>query len=257
MKPIPAPSNPEESSIEKSPTSASKLLKSNPSRPNSGNRRTGQGGSHAAYPWLLTASTAVAALFAFLYISKPVFSSNADTTKTGTQEQAEGGSAAETENSLLPTGNRLPGEGDTGEKGAESPTKLTTSPIHARYEETNMRVQHIMTATAADGSVTRIDLEVPVLYQSRNLRWTPEEVARAEDLMVQLMDYQDKSRKLRSHGQQLLADWNALIGSSIPASRLRADSPSIPTNQKGAIVISDSSGDTVNDAVEIQPKDKP
>ena len=121
-----------------------------------------------------------------------------------------------------------------------------------------MRMQHILTATANDGSISRIDLEVPVLYRSRQLRWSPAEVARAEDLMIQLMEYQDRSRQLRAQGEKLLTDWNALIGQSIPASRLRADSPSIPANQKDGQAASGPVDTTTSDAIELKDKeDKP
>ena len=121
-----------------------------------------------------------------------------------------------------------------------------------------MRVQHILTATSEDGHVSRIDLEVPVLYQSRQLRWSPSEVEQANQLMLRLMDHQDKSRMLKSDGEQLLADWNALIGTSIPASKLRADSPSIPENQQLAASLSDPSEAGADGAVGIDSKeDKP
>ena len=121
-----------------------------------------------------------------------------------------------------------------------------------------MRVQHILTATSNDGHVSRIDLEVPVLYQSRQLRWSPSEVEEANELMLRLMDYQDRSRMLKSQGEQLLTDSNALIGKSIPASKLRADSPSIPDNQHAALSLTGSSDAGSNDAVEIDSKeDKP
>ena len=259
MKPIPAPSNPEDSSIETPPSSASDLFKSSQPRNSQGNRRSGQANANQVYPWLLAASTAIAVFFGVMYINKPVVIASLDSEQPETPTDAAESGKETKDPALLPTGDSLPGETTGAGAGAssETPGALTTAPIHSRFEETNMRVQHILTATAEDGSISRIDLEVPVLYQSRNLRWTPAEVTRAQDLMVQLMEYQDKSRQLRSQGEKLLSDWNALIGKSIPASRLRADSPSIPENQKDIMSDATPSDTTTRDAVEIQPKDKP
>ena len=261
MKPIPAPSS-HEDSPDAVASSASDLLKSTSPRP-SGNRRSPQASVNQAYPWLLVASTAVAVFFGFMYINKdvvvaPTAADQADATNTG-----EGDSSTQGDRSLLPEGDSLPGEhtasGTGGTAGTgDSTQNLTTAPIHSSYEETNMRMQHILTATANDGSISRIDLEVPVLYRSRQLRWSPAEVARAEDLMIQLMEYQDRSRQLRAQGEKLLTDWNALIGQSIPASRLRADSPSIPANQKDGQAASGPVDTTTSDAIELKDKeDKP
>jgi hypothetical protein len=78
----------------------------------------------------------------------------------------------------------------------------------------------------------RIDINVPVLYQSRNLRWTPQECASARELLTRLMDYQEKSLQLRIEGAGLLDSWNQLVGKSLPTAELRADSPTLPDNQQ-------------------------
>jgi hypothetical protein len=77
-------------------------------------------------------------------------------------------------------------------------------------------------------------LDVPVLYQSRNLRWTEEEVATARNLLDRLADHQEKTKNLRAEGIALLDSWNPLIEKSIPSGDLRADSPSLPANQGDA-----------------------
>lgn len=258
MKPIPAPSSQDETSTDSNPSSASDLLKS-PSYSKS-NRRSPQAAANRAYPWLLAISTAVAVVFGLLYIKKPVVIAGVDQQagdEEALTETQPGGSKKQP--ALLPATGNLPGEKAVSKDASSgNPGPLTTAPIHSRYEETNMRVQHILNATSEDGHISRIDLEVPVLYQSRNLRWSPAEVARAEELMVRLMDYQDKSRQLRSEGEQLLIDWNVLIGKSIPASRLRADSPSIPENQQSALILSGPADTSTRDAIAIDPEeDKP
>ena len=253
MKPIPAPSTPEDNT-EPHAASAADLIKSTGSR-QPGNRRSAQSSVNQAYPWLLAASTAIAITLGLMYINKPVVIAGGDAQGVDSTETGQDDPKVKPEQSLVPGGDTLPGDNTAGSAASIKPSNLTTAPIHSRFEETNMRMQHILTVNSDDGHVSRIDLEVPVLYQSRQLRWSPVEVARAEDLMVQLMDYQDKSRQLRAQGEKLLADWNTLIGASIPASRLRADSPSIPDNQKDSQANSGPLDTSTRDAVEIQPKE--
>ena len=124
--------------------------------------------------------------------------------------------------------------------------------MHSIYEETNLRVQHILTAEDPSGHVNRIDIDVPVLYQSRNLRWTAAEVSEARGLMLRLMEYQDKTRQLKNEGQQLLAAWSKLMGQSIPSAQLRADSPSLPGNQEEATQSSRSAGTTTTNAIQLK-----
>jgi len=80
----------------------------------------------------------------------------------------------------------------------------------------------------------KIMLEVPVLYRSRALRWTPEEIARARNLMTRIGHYQEAAQIVRNEGSKLLGEWNALVGESIPAPVLRADSPSLTGAQAPA-----------------------
>jgi len=198
-------------------------------------------GAQRAYPWLLLASTAVAALFCLLYITKPVIvpapamiaplaagkaaTAPATTTSTVTSQP-----------DLMPATDALPGEqqADARPVPGDPRSAVPGPPSTSAFEETNLRVQHVLTAEAPGGQLDRIVLDVPVLYQSRNLRWTVAEVAEARELLIRLMDYQEKSRELRAEGLGLLDTWNHLIGQSIPATELRADSPSLPANQQDA-----------------------
>lgn len=260
MKPIPAPSAPESSPGEPVPATASDLLRAPSGRPSQANRRSAQASIQQAYPWLLAASTSIAVLFGLMYINKPVVVATQGAESTEVAAQDEPASVGARKTGLLPDRNRLPGDDTLKVTDPESalPQQLpTAAPVHSRFEETNMRVQHILTATTEDGHVSRIDLEVPVLYQSRNLRWTPAEVARARELLVQLMDYQHKTRELRSQGEVLLRSWNDLVGQSIPAPCLRADSPSLPENQKDVVAVGGPLDTTTRDAIEIQPKEAP
>lgn len=228
------------------------------------NRRAGNCTAHRSYPWLLLASTATAALFCLMYITKPVISPSPIPTRVAAVStdpatvQPEGVSRSA---SLLPSGERLPGEQD----GATSNIKPTASdPRHAlpsppsatAFEETNLRIQHILTAEAPGGHLDRIDIDVPVLYHSRSLRWTSDEVAEARSLLVRLMDYQEKSRQLRSEGVELLNAWNHLISESIPATELRADSPTLPENQHDAADAPRSAGFMTTESIQIKASGK-
>jgi hypothetical protein len=229
----------------------------------SANRRTPAGElSQRAYPWLLVASTAVAGLFCALYITKPVFlpppavllplvkveprieAPAIETTPLPAEQPS-------TDPSLIP-GSSLPGELADAAKQSELPSPPAVSTL----EETNMRMQHVLTAEAPGGHLGRIIMDVPVLYQSRELRWSHEEVAHARRLLTLLVDHQEKTRALRSEGSNLLQAWNDLINRSLPVTELRADSPSLPVNQ---LIADDESqpADMNNDqSIEIHPAGK-
>ena len=157
---------------------------------------------------------------------------------------------APAKSSIMPDKDRLPGEKTTGA------TPLSASPSTTPFEQTNLRIQHILTAEAPGGHTSKIDLDVPVLYQSRNLRWTPAEVAEARELLIRLADYQEKSRALRLEGAELLDSWNRLIERSIPATDLRADSPTLPTNQQDAADAPRPAGLDTTELIQIQPAGK-
>lgn len=226
------------------------------------NRRAGTCPVQRAYPWLLATSTGVAALFCLMYITKPVIMA---TTETGTKDavilpQTMAASPSPAPD-LLPSADRLPGE-KAPASGGIKPTPsdprraLPGPPSASAFEETNIRVQHILTAEAPGGHMNRIDIDVPVLYQSRNLRWTPAEVADARSLMVRMMDYQEKCQALRAEGVELLDAWNHLIDRSIPASDLRADSPSLPANQQDAADSPRPAGLITTESIQLQPAGK-
>lgn len=206
------------------------------------NRKSASCPVQRVYPLLLLASTAVAAVFCLLYITKPVIL----TPPTAglppiIQESKEILSSTLPKGpELMPKGDSLPGEPAEINQPTQRP--LASNPNSAPpasgsesgFEESNLRVQHVLTAETPGGDHSRIVLDVPVLYQSRNLRWTEEEVATARDLLNRLTDHQEKTKNLRSEGIALLDSWNHLIENSIPSGDLRADSPSLPANQGDA-----------------------
>lgn len=221
-------------------------------------RSSSSGAAQRSYPWLLLASTGLAAVFCGLYLTKPVIAAGAPLTPLTAdfdpapplppgpaipkpQKQAA---------SLLPNSAALPG--DPGAKPqATDPRRLQSAEAGpaASYEETNLRIQHVLKAQGPDGEdLGKIMLEVPVLYGSRSLRWTPAEIARARELLVRIGDYQEKSRALQSEGGALLSEWNALVGDSVPSAVLRADSPTLTRDA----LLNPSEGLDSTEAIEIQ-----
>ncbi|HSP41514.1 MAG TPA: hypothetical protein VLO11_01465 [Luteolibacter sp.] len=226
----------------------------------SNNRRAGSCATSRAYPWLLVFSTLVAALFCLLYMTKPVIVPSPAMIAPGTPLQAQARAADKPATPYAATPTLLPGESLPGEDTAAAADPvasdpreaLATPPASAAFEETNLRIQHILTAGTPDGTLDRIVLDVPVLYESRGLRWTPAEVEQARELLVRLMDYQDKSRALRAEGLTLLDAWNSLVERSIPAGELRADSPSLPSNQEDAATAPRPADFISSDSIQIQ-----
>jgi hypothetical protein len=135
-------------------------------------------------------------------------------------------------------------------------TPTAKAPTHAGLEETNLHVQHILTAETASGHSDRIELTVPVLYRSRYLLWSESEVDTARTLMEKLVRYQEQSRLLREEGHELLTEWNKLVNSSLPSEALRADSPSLPSNQQDANNAPRPSGWTSTELIQIKGPEK-
>lgn len=247
MKPIPSQNPPEPVPTDSQVLPV--LPRPQPGTYSAANRRSNQSTAQRAYPWLLLLSTGIAAFFCMLYITKPVIAPQGGTAASTEQPADPHSRSADPDASpLLPSRNTLPGEGPTTGDANNQPL-MPTPPVHSDYEETNLRVQHILTAEAPGGHVNRIDLNVPVLYRSRHLRWTEAEVGQANQLLIRLMEYQDETRRLKTEGQELLQAWNELVGQSIPTSRLRADSPTLPQNQAASQSATEPAAD---DAIHIQ-----
>lgn len=216
-----------------------------------------------AYPWLLGVSTCLSALLCWMYVTKPVIVQESPSPAARPAVQAAAGNAgnpadkAEDEPavaSLVPSDTRLP--------GSDAPSGTVAKPVSAQsahgdaplaplavdprmlskagdareesvavgWEKTNLKVQHILSADAGTGSNEKIVLNVPVLYQTRSMRWTPDKIMKAQDVLARLMLYERSLSNLRKDGESIVADWNAIIRDSVPASALRADSPSLPYN---------------------------
>lgn len=233
-----------------------------PSSYSKSNRRASVNPGQRIYPWLLLASTGLAATFCVMYITKPIVSGSQDKAispahlEQNTIPTAAPAPAVPKAN-LMPSQDRLPGEISTAARTNSKGASISPqSPAAGVFEQTNLRIQHILTAEAPGGQLAKIDLDVPVLYQSRHLRWTATEVAQARELLVRLADYQEKTQILKAEGTEILDSWNRLIATSIPAGELRADSPTLPANQQDSADAPRPAGLDTNELIKIQPAGK-
>lgn len=183
-----------------------------------------------------------------MYITKPVFTT--PVAKPTVEESAPALAPADATLENPSTETQAPPTQPMSVKASEGELPLSSP---TPFEETNLRVQHILTAIAPDGQKARIDIEVPVLYQSRKLRWSASEVANARELLRRLSDYQERTRVLQGEGRELLGLWNQLVENSIPASQLRADSPTLPANQLDAADSPRSADLDSTELIQIQP----
>lgn len=251
MKPLPAQTSSVNNTVDRAMPSLPSTLTAAPASYSTSNRRASNCPTQRVYPFLLFVSTAAAGVFCLMYITKPfIQASQAVTPQLAVQPVFVKANATPAKSSMMPDKNRLPGEKPT----STAPHSVSASATP--FEQTNLRIQHILTAEAPGGHLSKIDLDVPVLYQSRNLRWTPAEVAEARELLIRLADYQEKSRTLRLEGAELLDSWNRLIERSIPAADLRADSPTLPTNQQDAADAPRPAGLDTTELIQIQPAGK-
>ncbi len=204
-----------------------------------------------AQPVLLVLSTLLAATFCILYLTKPVVrivaaeptrpapanpaTATAPATPAAPDRADRSSPTAEPAAPDAPSAPAAPASGaplpadpaDLAAAGASKPSP------DAEFEETNLKVQHVLSVVAPEGELGRVVAEVPVLYQTRTLRWDQAQVAAARNLLAALQAHQQKARALRAEGIALLDAWQTLVGSSIPAPALRADSPTLPANQAG------------------------
>jgi len=235
----PFPENPKpirDHEADASPASLAETLANKQKRLPATNRRLSATPTHRLYILMLMASTTVAAAFCLLYITKPVIVTVPDSEILLSEVVAP----ADPDMSSAP-------------EDAVAAKSAPGSPTHDGHEETNLRVQHVLNAATADGDLSRIVLDVPVIYASRNLRWTDAEVAQARAIHARLADFHEQSRLLRAMGSDILIDWNALIERSIPSADLRADSPSLPINQEDAAQLPRPDVLDTTEVIEIQP----
>jgi hypothetical protein len=223
---------------------------------------TKQGGQlDKAYPWLFGASTCLSALLCWMYVTKPVVTQNSEPASRGAMAQPVVGvedtrptiakaagdqsSQPKTAVGLIPSDTSLPGEIASNVPVTVSPAspqiispgKLAAShrgkadsDVGLGWESTNLKIQHILSADAGNGDLEKIVINVPVIYETRTMRWTTADIAKARNVMARLMVYERNLTNIRREGQGIMKDWNDLLEGSVPAPALRADSPSLPYN---------------------------
>ncbi len=99
------------------------------------------------------------------------------------------------------------------------------------FEPTNLKVQQAVVVELSDGQLQKILLEIPVLYQSRELKMNPQRVSELRQLRDQVVNHHTKLRDLRSEGAMLLSAWNQFLKKTTPIPALRVDSVTLPSNQ--------------------------
>ncbi|MBT8037481.1 MAG: hypothetical protein KJO21_08045 [Verrucomicrobiae bacterium] len=223
-----------------------------------------------AYPWLLGASTCLSAILCWMYVTKPVLAVDeaggvTERRPTVALSTAPSDAAAAgikpTAGDLVPSDTDLPGAqsstsgaaGESVETGSPETIDLQrlaaggdSSAMASGWESTNLKVQHILSADVGDGELEKIVINVPVIYETRTMRWTSADMVKARDVLSRLMVYERNLSNLRKEGQALFDDWNQLLEATVPAAALRADSVSLPYNhsfgsRRGSLPSSSSS----------------
>ncbi|GAA5497172.1 hypothetical protein Rhal01_03362 [Rubritalea halochordaticola] len=215
------------------------------------------------YKFLLLTTTSAAAFFCWLYITKPTTiealpeKDEVSLTKRPTADESSTDIDAvdshtpdmnsdQPENQSNPTDfippsdQTLPGLANSSQGSHLSPVNparsanipLANTPStagKASWEETNDRVQHIITAQR-NGNSERLIIEVPVIYMTRGMRLGPGQAEEARRILKAMEIYQDRINKLQQDGENISKAWNSLLMSTQPVEALRADSPSLPQN---------------------------
>lgn len=248
MKPLPS----QDSTTETKHDMPFLSLNANPGSYSIANRRVNSGPLQRAYPWLLFASTAVAAAFCFAYFNKSAVSPVSTTPIVSEKNDTLTNPATLPLGSekIIPNGNTSPaGPSDDSLPPVSGP--IPDSVLATEYEETNIRIQHVLEAESPTGDISRIVIDVPVLYRSGNLRLTRMQAEEARVILDKLELYQKNVSSLRTEGIALCTAWDSLIAESLPVGALSSDSPSLPKNQRNLPSPESTSGTT--ESIKIPP----
>ena len=204
----------------------------------------------AAYHWLLITSLILTSIMCWLYVTKPVIVQNGasndvqrDGALPGSMENSQSGRVS----TLVPSeyvlpGSKLPSSVDrkissqsnlqqTGSGALAESGHMADNPLFSQgWESTNLKMQHIFSADTGGDEMEEIVLDVPVLYETRTMRWSVADIAQARQLMQRLIVYEGNLKNLRNDGKEILKEWNELIENTTPTDNLKADSPSLPKN---------------------------
>jgi hypothetical protein len=121
----------------------------------------------------------VAAGFCFAYITKPVVVSYAPFSDLS--ESSNPITPVPVTHATPPA--EIPPEVKPKSQTGTTKQQLPPAPLTSGFEETNIRMQHILDAESPGGDIHRIVIDVPVLYKSRNLRWSQDDTAQARVLL--------------------------------------------------------------------------
>ncbi|WP_018970714.1 hypothetical protein [Rubritalea marina] len=195
------------------------------------------------YKFLLIFSTLAAVFFCWLYVTKPTEIVQAATSAPSDSVITEGGTStpqapeASSMASSLVDAPSLPGmdaelpsiqpvDPSSGKNSVPVPSDSSTERL-VGFEETNDAIQHVLLVQSDQGN-ERVILEVPVIYQTRGLRFSPAEANEAGRILRALKIYHAQVKKLHTDGQNIQRAWDKLLMDSQPIEALRADSPSLP-----------------------------
>lgn len=163
---------------------------------------------------LLAVAVAVAAFFCFLYIAN----------------QPDGASAP-------PESGSAPGPASAGAPPAPAPAPPALPagalPVPPAFESTNLAVQHVLVVEKpGSNELEKVVAEVPARYESGTLRWTPEQAARAKQLIARIEAVERYQKQLAEELTHIQTEWENLVRAGLPDRVLRADSPSVPGRPK-------------------------
>ncbi|MGJ8671644.1 hypothetical protein [Rubritalea sp.] len=217
--------------------------------------QTNQSEITLTYKFLLILSTLSAVFFCYLYVTKPC-----ETVILTEQPKSEQIEPSPEEITTSPvnsfealSSNSLPCELSSNSTEDTSDNTLDGIPLpqtpstadNIGWEETNDRVQHVVTAEYGAQS-QRVLIEIPVIYKTRGLRLGPDQANEAQRVLRALKIYQQQIKKLHQDGENIQMAWNSLLLSAQPIEALRADSPSIPqTSSSNPALLNENSAQTI------------
>lgn len=158
---------------------------------------------------LLIAACAMAAIFAFLFITTrhwlPAPATSAETTAAAPAQ---------------------PAASETTRQPDAPPAPEASYP--EGYEPLSLEIHHVLVAEHADGGTEKIVAEVPALFPVGTVVWSETQQQRASQIIDALEIIRLKNSQLREETRQLLRAWEDLVYEGQPPGVLRADSPSTP-----------------------------
>jgi len=102
------------------------------------------------------------------------------------------------------------------------------------YEETLASVQRTLTAVSPSGEKQLIRLKIPVMYQSRTLRLTKDNITGSQSTLAKLKTKHAELKTFREDIEAILQEWNKIVENTTPNQLLLPESPTLPNNQSKA-----------------------